>query len=45
MTFSSDHISIGADQMIAYTNFFVADTEYPSLTTSVVPAEQVEFVV
>lgn len=39
------NIPIGAEQMIAYTNFFVADTEYPGVTTSVVPAEQVEFVV
>jgi len=39
------NILIGAEQMIAYTNFFVADTEYPGVTTSVVPAEQVEFVV
>jgi nicotinamidase-related amidase len=38
-------IEIGAEQMIAYTNFFVADTHYPGLTTRVVPAGQVEFVV
>ena len=38
-------IQIGAEQMIAYTNFFVADTEYPGVTTQVVPAAEVEFVV
>lgn len=38
-------VPIGAEQMIAYTNFFVADTQYPGRTTSVVPTEQVEFVV
>jgi nicotinamidase-related amidase len=38
-------IPIGAEQMIAYTNFFVADTEYPRVTTSVVPADEVEFTV
>ena len=38
-------IPIGAEQMIAYTNFFVADTEYPGVTTQVVPAAEVEFAV
>jgi nicotinamidase-related amidase len=38
-------IPVGAEQMIAYTNFFVADTEYPGVTTQVVPADEVEFVV
>ena len=36
---------IGAEQMIAYTNFFVEDTAYPGVTTRVVPAEEVEFTV
>lgn len=36
-------IPIGAEQMIAYTNFFVADTAYPGVRTQVRPAEQVEF--
>jgi nicotinamidase-related amidase len=38
-------IPVGAEQMIAYTNFFVADTEYPGLTTTVVPADDVKFAV
>ena len=29
--------------MIAYTNFFVADTTYPGITTSVVNHDEVEF--
>jgi nicotinamidase-related amidase len=37
-------IPVGAEQMVAYTNFFVADTEYPGVTTRVVPAEEVDFV-
>ena len=37
-------VPIGAEQMIAYTNFFVADTSYPGVTTEVVPAEEVSFV-
>ena len=36
-------VPIGAEQMIAYTNFFVADTSYPGVTTEVVPAEEVSF--
>ena len=36
-------VAIGAEQMIAYTNFFVADTSYPGVTTEVVPAEEVSF--
>jgi len=36
-------VPIGAEQMIAYTNFFVADTSYPGVTTEVVPAEKVSF--
>ena len=35
--------SIGGAQMIAYTNFFVADTEYPGVTTRVIPAAEVSF--
>jgi nicotinamidase-related amidase len=38
-------IPIGAEQMIAFTNFFVEDTVYPGITTSVLPAAEVEFVV
>ena len=38
-------IPIGAEQMIAYTNFFVEDTAYPGVTTRVVPAAEVEFAV
>ena len=37
-------VPIGAEQMIAYTNFFVADTGYPGVTTKVVPTEEVSFV-
>jgi nicotinamidase-related amidase len=36
-------VPIGAEQMIAYTNFFVADTAYPGVTTTVIPAEEVSF--
>jgi nicotinamidase-related amidase len=36
-------VPIGGEQMIAYTNFFVADTEYPGVTTRVVPAAEVSF--
>ena len=36
-------IPIGAEQMVAYTNFFVADTEYPAITTRVLPAAEVAF--
>jgi len=38
-------IPVGAEQMIAYTNFFVEDTAYPGVTTTVQPAADVEFVV
>jgi nicotinamidase-related amidase len=38
-------IPIGAEQMIAYTNFFVQDTAYPGVTTTVVTADEVEFTV
>ena len=34
-------VPIGAREMIAFTNFFVADTEYPGVTTEVVPAAEV----
>ncbi|MDO9457735.1 isochorismatase family protein [Nocardioides sp.] len=34
-------VPIGAREMIAFTNFFVADTEYPGVTTEVVPAADV----
>jgi nicotinamidase-related amidase len=36
-------VPIGAEQMIAYTNFFVEDTAYPDVTTTVVPADDVIF--
>ncbi|MDE9366714.1 isochorismatase family protein [Luteipulveratus sp. YIM 133132] len=36
-------VPIGGEQMVAYTNFFVADTEYPGITTEVVPAAEVAF--
>ncbi len=36
-------VPIGAEQMVAYTNFFVADTEYPGVTTRVLPAAEVSF--
>lgn len=36
-------IPIGAEQMIAYTNFFVADTTYPGVQTEVVPTSEVTF--
>ncbi|MFT4083803.1 MAG: cysteine hydrolase family protein [Nocardioides sp.] len=38
-----EEVPIGAEQMIAYTNFFVADTEYPGITTAVIPTGQVSF--
>jgi hypothetical protein len=38
-------IPVGAEQMIAYTNFFVEDTAYPGVTTTVQPAAEVEFTV
>jgi nicotinamidase-related amidase len=36
-------VPVGAETMIAYTNFFVADTVYPGITTSVVNHDEVEF--
>ena len=36
-------VPVGAEAMIAYTNFFVADTVYPGITTSVVNHDEVEF--
>jgi nicotinamidase-related amidase len=36
-------VPVGAEVMVAYTNFFVADTVYPGNTTSVVNHDQVEF--
>jgi nicotinamidase-related amidase len=36
-------VPIGAEQMIAYTNFFVADTAYPGVTTKVIKADEVSF--
>lgn len=38
-------IPIGAEQMVAYTNFFVEDTGYPGVTTTVVNHDQVQFAV
>jgi nicotinamidase-related amidase len=34
-------VPVGAKEMIAFTNFFVGDTEYPGVTTEVVPAADV----
>ncbi|MEO9325846.1 isochorismatase family protein [Nocardioides sp. C4-1] len=34
-------VPVGAREMVAYTNFTVADTEYPGVTTEVVPAADV----
>ena len=36
-------VPVGAEVMVAYTNFFVADTDYPGITTSVVNHDEVEF--
>jgi nicotinamidase-related amidase len=36
-------VPVGAETMIAYTNFFVADTVYPGITTAVVNHDEVEF--
>jgi nicotinamidase-related amidase len=36
-------VPVGAEVMVAYTNFFVADTVYPGVTTSVVMHDEVEF--
>lgn len=36
-------VPVGAEVMVAYTNFFVADTAYPGITTSVVNHDEVEF--
>jgi nicotinamidase-related amidase len=36
-------VPVGAEQMVAYTNFFVQDTQYPGQTTAVVPAADVGF--
>ncbi len=36
-------VPVGAEAMVAYTNFFVADTVYPGVTTSVVNHDEVEF--
>lgn len=38
-------VPVGAEVMVAYTNFFVADTTYPGISTSVVNHDEVEFVV
>ncbi|MGH3471498.1 MAG: isochorismatase family protein [Nocardioidaceae bacterium] len=38
-------VPVGAEAMVAYTNFFVADTTYPGITTAVVNHDEVEFVV
>ncbi|MCU1537067.1 MAG: cysteine hydrolase [Humibacillus sp.] len=34
-------VPVGAREMIAFTNFFVGDTDYPGVTTEVVPAADV----
>jgi nicotinamidase-related amidase len=36
-------VPVGAEVMVAYTNFFVGDTTYPDITTAVVNHDQVEF--
>ncbi len=36
-------VPIGGETMVAYTNFFVADSEYPGVTTAVINADEVEF--
>jgi nicotinamidase-related amidase len=36
-------VPVGAEVMVAYTNFFVADTVYPGITTSVLNHDQVQF--
>jgi nicotinamidase-related amidase len=36
-------VPVGAEVMVAFTNFFIADTVYPDITTSVVNHDQVEF--
>ncbi len=36
-------VPVGAEIMVAYTNFFVEDTVYPGITTAVVNHGQVEF--
>ncbi len=36
-------VPVGAETMVAYTNFFVADTTYPGITTSVVNTDEVTF--
>lgn len=38
-------VPVGAEAMVAYTNFFVADTTYPGITTAVVNHDEVDFVV
>ena len=38
-------VPVGAETMVAYTNFFVGDTVYPGVTTAVVNHDEVEFVV
>lgn len=34
-------VPVGAKEMIAFTNFFVGDTDYPGVTTEVLPAADV----
>lgn len=36
-------VPVGAEAMVAYTNFFVADTEYPGVKNAVVNHDSVEF--
>ena len=38
-------VPVGAEVMVAYTNFFVADTEYPGVTNEVVNHDKVSFTV
>jgi nicotinamidase-related amidase len=36
-------VPVGAETMVAYTNFFVADTQYPGISNEVVNHDQVTF--
>jgi len=36
-------VPVGAREMVAFTNFVVADTEYPGVTTEVVAAADVRW--
>ena len=36
-------VPVGAREMIAYTNYFIEDTTYPGIVTTVLPAAEVRF--